>query len=79
VCRAERPATEVTDGLICRDEACGRCEAPARHLTCADCGAEGIVTDCGHKAQPRPIAAAADNGDPVCDACWAKREAAGER
>lgn len=55
--------------LICHDTDCTLCGARAEHRTCADCGATGIVTDCGHKAQPRPIAGSERNGEPVCGEC----------
>jgi hypothetical protein len=55
--------------MICHDTDCADCGARAVPLACADCGATGIVTDCGHRAQPRPIAGSAHGGDPVCEGC----------
>lgn len=58
------------DSMICHDEDCqvADCGARAEHRTCDDCGAEGLVTDCGHEAQPRPLAADG-RGRMVCDDC----------
>ena len=58
---------------ICHDTDCTICDQPAVRLVCVDCGAEGDVCDCGHMEQPRPIAASAHDGRPVCAACEAKR------
>lgn len=65
------PAKEVADNaLLCRDEDCVNCGVPAERLECVDRGAVGIVTNCGCKSQPRPIAGAVrGSGEPVCGAC----------
>jgi hypothetical protein len=59
--------------LICRDSECARCGANPEQRTCCACGVQGIVTDCGHYAQPRPIAAGRVNGTDMqhdyCSAC----------
>lgn len=59
--------------LICHDDDCISCDTRARHRRCVDCGADGIVTDCGHHAQPRPLAGSQYGGDAVCDGCEATR------
>jgi hypothetical protein len=66
----------MTTELICRDTDCTHCGETARRLVCADCGAEAIVTNCGHKSQPRPIAGSAWNGQPVCGPCEDARDEA---
>ena len=51
----------TTDTTAC-DLDCAHCEAKAKRRTCSRCGATGIYTDCGHQAQPRPIAAGRVDG-----------------
>ncbi len=56
---------------------CHQCDAPTEDWTCADCGqVRYIGPNCGHVAQPTPVAASKWDGQPVCDACEARRDAA---
>lgn len=64
--------------LICHDIDCTLCDARAERRICADCGAKGNVTDCGHFAQPRPIAGSQYDGKAVCGTCEARRERVAE-
>ena len=52
---------------------CPKCGALAEHRTCADCGCQAFVIDCGHYPQPRPIAQARFDGSDdhklFCDKC----------
>lgn len=54
---------------------CLSCGQEPEWRECATCGTQAWVVDCGHKAQPRPIAA--DDQDPlhnhICDACYEAR------
>lgn len=60
----------ATGEHLCHDSDCTRCDARAALRACSDCGATGIVTDCGHQAQPRPIAAGrVDGSDLSHDYC----------
>ena len=54
------------------DEDCLDCGEAATERECEDCGARAIVTDCGHYAQPRPIAAD-EAGKAVCEGCYESR------
>lgn len=68
--RAPSPDCADRRGVpLCADVDCDGCGARAERRTCADCGATGTVTDCGHMAQPRPIAGSEIGGDPVCTFC----------
>lgn len=60
----ERTAAVVYDS---EHDTCETCDVEAVHRTCDDCGESGWIVDCGHRAQPRPIAA--DGSRVVCDAC----------
>ena len=52
------------------DTDCDRCGIRAETRTCEDCGLTLTITDCGHYAQPRPIAASQYQGhDYTCAAC----------
>ncbi len=53
---------------IANDTTCTDCGAEPRFLACIGCGVSAQITDCGHMAQPRPIAPDA-TGRPVCDTC----------
>ena len=64
----------MATGFISHDTDCEECRAIAMVLTCADCGVVGLVTNCGHKARPRPISASSRGGQPVCEACEDRRE-----
>lgn len=64
--------------LICDDNDCERCGARAARISCDDCGASGVVTDCGHREQPRPIAASQFDGRAVCEGCEDARRLAAE-
>ena len=50
------------------DTDCDTCEVKAEERTCDDCGKSAVIADCGHQAQPRPIAASPD-GRLRCDGC----------
>lgn len=54
--------------MIEDDEACPWCGTQPKEYTCDTCGISAMLTDCGHMAQPRPIAAD-DRGNAICDAC----------
>ena len=84
--QAKRPATSTP---ICVDSACAFCDEQPRLRVCEGCDAYGLVTDCGHEAQPRPIAPYGhhgmtctsceenaefdERGEPVGDPCFAHR------
>ena len=51
------------DDLQSEGEMCQTCGAKAEHRTCAICGDEGWVIDCGHSAQ------ADTGGHLICDDC----------
>ena len=52
------------------DGACPTCGTRAEFRECESCDASGWIIDCGHFAQPRPLAAAADgSGRCLCDEC----------
>lgn len=63
----------MSNGRICEDTDCEACGATAEERTCSRCGKSGAVTDCGHRAQPRPISSGWGDGyDPhlvFCAAC----------
>lgn len=42
--------------------ACPECGARAETRTCDGCGRSAVVIDCGHQAQPQPIAAGRADG-----------------
>ena len=55
------------------EESCPACGTPRQTYTCDDCGVSAKLIDCGHYAQPRPIAQ--DGGGSVyCDDCFDERE-----
>ena len=68
--QSKRPATFTP---ICVDSACAFCEEQPRLRVCEGCDAYGLVTDCGHYAQPRPIAPGRVNGSDLgnnyCGSC----------
>ena len=41
--------------LLCHHEDCEACGVPARLVTCSECGARAVITDCGHESQPAAI------------------------
>lgn len=43
-------------------EMCDVCGTRAEWRTCDDCGLSARILDCGHMAQPRPIAAGRTDG-----------------
>jgi hypothetical protein len=49
------------------DSTCAACGVEPKLRTCDRCGVSAMITDCGHRSQPRPIAAA--GVDMLCDAC----------
>lgn len=55
------------------DEDCSVCGAVAKLLRCDGCGVEALITNCGHMAQPRPIAAGradgSEMGNVYCQDC----------
>lgn len=56
---------EISDDADCDVEGCG---VTAERRVCCACGVSALICDCGHYAQPRPIAA---NGHlDWCDACY---------
>ena len=55
---------------------CPYCGELRERLACVDCGVEAEVINCGHYAQPQPVAASKHDGDPVCDECETRRDAA---
>jgi CRISPR/Cas system-associated protein Cas10 (large subunit of type III CRISPR-Cas system) len=55
--------TEMTTGTIPNDERCNECGAQPQQRTCSVCGNTALITDCGHKPQPRPIAAGRADGN----------------
>lgn len=54
--------------IIKDDEDCSVCDCRAARATCAKCGVSAMITNCGHKEQPRPIAQD-EHGDILCDDC----------
>jgi hypothetical protein len=62
---------ETAQEMICDDVDCAApgCDTAAKLRRCVGCGSTGMVTDCGHRSQPRPIAADERTGESVCDAC----------
>lgn len=56
------------DAELVADQVCADCGAEPRRLSCYVCGGAGLVTDCGHQEQPRPIAAD-ERGRAVCERC----------
>lgn len=60
----------TTTTTITNDTDCADCTAIAVLRTCAGCGAEAMITDCGHQSQPRPIAANGVYGtEASCESC----------
>ena len=57
------------------DTICTQCGTEAQERKCAACGTTAMITDCGHMAQPRPIAAGRIDGTDLqndyCDSCAA--------
>lgn len=51
----------IPEGLNTEDEVCP-CGTPATFRTCVECGVSGWIIDCGHYAQPRPLAAGRADG-----------------
>lgn len=43
-------------------DCCPDCHEPAVERTCTRCGLTGWVIDCGHQAQPRPLAPGKSDG-----------------
>jgi hypothetical protein len=68
----------IPEGLQAEGEACPACGAEAEARTCSTCGVSGWIIDCGHYAQPRPIAAGREDGSELdrdfCGDC-ARRDA----
>ena len=52
----------IPDGLQDEGEVCPDCDMDAVELECCMCGIGGYVINCGHYAQPRPIAAGRHGG-----------------
>lgn len=52
---------------------CPQCNTPAQHRRCTECGTTAWIIDCGHMAQPRPIASGRADGSDLqqhyCDDC----------
>jgi len=44
-----------TTKLLAHDTDCTDCGETAVLLTCEECAAKAVITNCGHYAQPRPI------------------------
>jgi hypothetical protein len=55
------------------DEVCPDCGSASALRQCCACGRQGYVIDCGHYAQPRPLAAGRADGsrlwETYCTAC----------
>lgn len=69
----------MTATLCCDDRnesPCEHCGETARLISCDECGREGWVLNCGHMAQPRPIAA--DGSHTVCTDCCDSMNATAE-
>lgn len=49
------------------DEYCPECGVSAEYRYCDNCPRAGYVVDCGHRAQPRPIATVGHKM--LCDRC----------
>lgn len=56
---------EIQDDSDCDANGCG---VRALRRQCCACGVSALICDCGHQAQPRPIAA--DGANDWCDACY---------
>jgi len=58
---------------VANDPACPACAAQPRLRRCDECGVSAWITDCGHMAQPRPIAAGRYDGSRIdrdfCSSC----------
>jgi hypothetical protein len=52
------------------DRPCDHCAKQPELRICDGCGVSAMITDCGHKGQPRPIAG--DGIDMLCDSCAEK-------
>jgi len=75
--RNQNKELRMTTTTITNDTDCADCTAIAVLRTCAGCGAEALITDCGHQSQPRPIAANGIYGtEPSCESCEDAQEAA---
>jgi membrane protease subunit (stomatin/prohibitin family) len=59
--------------MICVDSDCEQCEKKAELWTCHSCGVQGMITNCGHQSQPRPIASGRSDGSALhlsfCEEC----------
>ena len=55
--------------MISNDVACKACGETPERRQCEECGVSAMIVDCGHQAQPRPIAAD-DHGHDYCDDCF---------
>lgn len=53
----------IPAGLQQDGEACQACATEAVYRQCCRCGVSGWVIDCGHYAQPRPLAAGRQDGN----------------
>ena len=63
----------MTAHSIPDDEECPECGAEPVGRTCVVCRVSAWITDCGHMAQPRPIAAGREDGSDLhrdyCESC----------
>ena len=54
---------------------CAQCHTAPEIRVCTICGARARIIDCGHMAQPRPVAAGGRAGaDYSCDSCEEQAE-----
>jgi len=67
--------TKNTDLQNVNDQ-CRSCGKLAQLRVCEDCGLAGYVIDCGHYAQPRPLAASERDGETTCASCEDDRSTA---
>jgi hypothetical protein len=68
-------------GLLCLHDDCESCDVQAQLLTCGDCGAQAVVTDCGCQIQPSTLSRGrfvsgqvVDMDDVFCEICSEQRK-----
>lgn len=61
-------------GLQNEGDECPSCGEKSMWLECVDCGRGGYIIDCGHYAQPRPLAGTKHGSDTTCADCEEKRD-----
>ena len=67
--------------LLCLHDDCESCDVQAQLLTCGDCGAQAVVTDCGCQIQPTTLSCGrfvsgkvVDMDDVFCEDCSEQRK-----